>query len=267
MKYAISNIAWKQADEASLLPFFRKQGITGIEVAPTMVWPEWKGLNVDTAKAYASQMQCEGFEVPSLQAIFYNKQCGSIFEYENHKVIMEHFAFIADIAAAMGASTVVFGSPSMRKRGSLKSQDACAIALQLLQTASQRFQCNGIKLCIEACSPRYGADFITKHSELLAFIKAMDSQGFGLHVDAANLYETGEQLAEVLTAGVPIQHFHISEPDLNNFVSACVPHGANLTLLRTCTYTNWVSIEMKVNPLPLQISGPWSFIEDSLNSR
>jgi sugar phosphate isomerase/epimerase len=260
MNYAISNIAWQQAQQEELLPFFQHSGIRGIEVAPSMVWPGWDGLNVASARGYAAALRDQGFEIPAMQAIFFGKQFGSIFAAENHAAILGHLEFIADIAAALGAGSVVFGSPGMRQRGALTPAQALEQALPLLHAAAQRFHQRGVYLCLEACSASYGCDFITNHAELLQLIATVDQPGFGLHIDAANLHENRERLADILAAGVPLRHFHISEPGLGGFQQAEGPHAANLATLRAAGYAGWASVEMRAGAEPLQQAGPWRYL-------
>lgn len=260
MNYAISNIAWEQAQQEALLPFFQRSGIRGIEVAPSMVWPGWEGLHAASARSYAATLRDLGFEIPAMQAIFFGKQFGSIFATENHAAILAHLEFIADIAAALGAGSVVFGSPGMRQRGALTPDQARDQALPLLRAAAQRFHERDVYLCLEACSASYGCDFITNHAELLQLIATVDQPGFGLHIDSANLHENHERLADILAAGVPLRHFHISEPGLRGFQQAEGPHADNLATLQAAGYTRWASIEMRASAAPLQQAGPWRYI-------
>ena len=260
MRYSISNIAWDQSEESIVFPFLRSIGITGIEVAPTKIWSDWRGLDEGAARAYARKLCSEGFMTPSIQAIFFGTRFGSIFESSNHAPILNHLSLVADLAAEMVAPTVIFGSPNMRRLGYPAPRNARLQVLALLRAAARIFHHNGVTLCLEACAKSYDCDFVNTHTELLALISEIDEPGFGLHIDSGNLYETDEHLTDILGAGVPIQHFHLSEPGLQGFEPAVAPHTDNLALLRQAKYPNWVSIEMRRTEQPLQQSGPWKFL-------
>ena len=40
MKLAISNIAWRREEESEVLRQMQTHGVTGLEIAPTAVWPD-----------------------------------------------------------------------------------------------------------------------------------------------------------------------------------------------------------------------------------
>jgi D-psicose/D-tagatose/L-ribulose 3-epimerase len=261
MKYAISNIAWDHADEMTLLPFLRNQGVSGIEVAPTKVWPDWDGLNTTSARIYAHRLKGEGFDIPSMQGIFYGKQLGSIFDASNHLQILNHLTFIADIASEMGVRTVIFGAPSMRQNPQIRCDSSCKSILPFLKAAAEIFSLSSLILCIEACSAYYNCNFITKHSDLIHMIDLVNEPGFGLHIDAANLFETNERLAEIWTSRLPVQHFHMNEPGLVGFTLPRVPHADNINFLKSVNYSNWISIEMLSSSLSLSSDGPWHIIQ------
>ena len=52
MKLAISNIAWEKHDDSDVLNLLKANGVTGIEVAPTKLWQDWKGASYKKAREY-----------------------------------------------------------------------------------------------------------------------------------------------------------------------------------------------------------------------
>ena len=264
MKFAISNLAWDLEDEQSSLRFLRRKGITGVEIAPTKVWPEWQGLNDTTARRYATYMEDSGFEIPSLQSIFFGKNFGSIFDVRNHKSILSHLAYVADIAAVLGASSVIFGSPRLRQFTVPLNEEYRKIAVHFLYAATEYFHSRDIFLCLEPCSRQYQCDFINTHTELLQLIETLAHPGFGLHIDSGNLHETGELLSDIMSYGRSLRHFHISEPCLTGFQTSAVPHLENLRVLRKHSYQGWASIEMLQTDSKISGAGPWELIQKAL---
>lgn len=80
MRLAVSNIAWQPADQAAILPLLRDRGVTGIEVAPTKLWPDWQGATPAAAAAYRERLADQGFAVPALQAILFGKPDCTLFD-------------------------------------------------------------------------------------------------------------------------------------------------------------------------------------------
>src|SRR5262249_10878834 len=116
-RFAFSNIAWRPHDDPAIFALLRAHGVTGIEVAPTVVWPTWPAMNAADAADYRRFLSDQGFEVPALQALLYGCPQARLFDDHDGAPLLEHLALVAQIAEALGARVGVLGAPSQRDRG------------------------------------------------------------------------------------------------------------------------------------------------------
>src|SRR5450830_1280478 len=122
MKLAFSNIAWSAAEDADVLAILADQKIQGVEVAPTRLWPNWEGASPQAAAAYARTMKEAGFETPSMQSLLFGREDLQVFGSAHQQAdLLEHLTRVAELAAAMQAKVLVFGSPKNRDRGQLSA--------------------------------------------------------------------------------------------------------------------------------------------------
>jgi D-psicose/D-tagatose/L-ribulose 3-epimerase len=247
MRLAMSNIGWEQHDDPQVWALLRAHRFTGIEVAPTKVWPDWQGADAKSAAAYRSRLANEGFVVPALQAILFGRPDLNLFETSStgRAAWGEHIARVADLAQALGAQVLVYGAPKSRQRGSLSQENANEYAVELLRQLGELCAERATCLCIEPNPSEYGCDFASSAREALALVEQVDSAGFALHLDAAAMFMAHDPVAELLPRALPrVRHYHISEPYLSGFEEAQVPHFEWLTLLQDHGYAGFVSVEV-----------------------
>jgi len=260
-RFAFSNIAWGVHDDPQILALLRANGITGIEIAPTKVWPQWEDITVPAAAAYRKKLNEQGFEIPALQSLLFGRPQARLFDAQGEVELLKQLEHIAAMAGALGAKAAVFGAPRQRDRKDLTAQEALDHAIPVLRRAAVRFADQGCCLCIEPSPHQYGCNFIRTASEGAELVRRVDHEGFKLHLDAAALYMENEDLGALLpTVGAELRHFHISEPDLGDFRSPVVPHADNLRALDAFGYTGWCSVEMRMPAAPLASAGPWNIL-------
>jgi len=244
MRLAVSNIAWNDADEPTVFTLLRQRGVTGIEVAPTRLWPDWSGATPAAARAAHARYADEGFDVPSFQAILFGKPDLSLFG--DALAFVDHISRVADLAAEFGARRLVYGAPKSRDRGALSEAEAVARAVEVFHLAAAACTARNTMLCIEPNPPAYGCNFVTNSSEGLALVRAVDAPGFGLHLDTAGMVMAGEDpLAALIAARSHLHHIHASEPQLAPLAPASIDHARIGRTLRRIGYDGWVAVEMR----------------------
>ena len=73
-KLAISNIAWHKNDDEAVYTAMQQAGFTGLEIAPTRIFPAEPYENLTSAALFGGYLKNRwGFEVPSLQSIWYGQ--------------------------------------------------------------------------------------------------------------------------------------------------------------------------------------------------
>lgn len=253
MKLAISNIAWDRTDEDSVLQALQREGVDGIEIAPTKVWPRWLGASREQAETMREQFGELGFVIPAVQSVLYDRPDLRVFDgVQGRFALRKHLANVGHLACAFGAKNIVFGSPQNRDRGALSLEEAIEEASEYFAVIGADLTALGVCLCIEANPVIYGCNFLSHWREAAEFVSRIDSPGIGLHLDAACTVLAGDDpIAAIKECGTILRHFHISEPFLGSFSSPIVDHAAIGKALRESGYRGWVSIEMLRQEDPL----------------
>ena len=250
MRLAISNIGWATApDDPAVLALLRTHGVAGIDVAPTRLWPGWEGATVASARGWRRRLADAGFVVPAVQSLLYQRPDLTLFDGSaGREALIAHLAFVAELVAALGATTLVFGSPGIRAPG--PDVDAFPVAVEAFGRIGARCAELGVCLCIEPNPPAYGCSFVTTAREGRALVAAVDSPGFGLHLDAAGCHLAGEDPAGAVRDSVGVlRHMHASEPQLGHFGAPVVDHAAVGAALRAGGYARWLSVELRPQEL------------------
>lgn len=253
MKLAFSNIAWGPGEDHEVLAELRANQVQGIEVAPTRLWPNWDGATPEAATAYAQTMRQAGFETPSLQSLLFGLPDLQVFGTAKQQAgLIAHLALVANLAAAMGAKVLVFGSPKNRDRGDLTPAQAMQHAVHFFRQAGQACADAGVTLAIEANPSYYNCNFVTRWQEVEELVRSCNHPGIGLHLDTACTLLAGDDpVAAVPQVADILVHVHASEPDLGPFSNPRVDHQAVGDALRAVGYTGWCSVEMRRTSMAL----------------
>jgi D-psicose/D-tagatose/L-ribulose 3-epimerase len=257
MKFAISNIAWRADEDEAVAKRLPDFGITGIEIAPTRVWAD--PLRATSAHVTAQRRYWEnhGLSIVAMQSLLFGHPELTLFGTEEKRAAMLTYLFgMISLARDLGAQVLVFGSPKNRKVGALSPTEAQAIAVPFFRELGNRAADAGVCFCIEPNPSYYDCDFVTTSAQGLALAAAVNSPGFGLHLDAAGMTLAGEDPDAALTAAAGhIRHFHVSEKDLAPIGAGSVDHARFGAALRRLDYKNWISVEMRPTPVPAPESG------------
>ena len=254
MRLAVSNIAWTVEEQDAILAELPGWGVTGLEIAPTMVWPGWEGAVPDAARALRDRLDGQGLAVPALQAILFARPDLHVFgDAASRNGLVGHVARVAALAGALGAGVMVFGSPRNRLRGAFSAEAAMDAAVPLFRALGAACHDAGTTLGIEANPQQYGGDFLTRWSEAADLVHRVDHPGVALHLDTACTLLAGDDpVVAAMACAARIGHFHVSAPHLGPVdADGDIPHPAIAAALRAGWYGGWVSIEMRRTDTPL----------------
>lgn len=246
-KLSVSNIGWTAEQDEEAFAALRGWGVEGIEVAPSRVWPGWEGATPEAGRAFREKLAGMGYEIPAFQALLYGVEGAEVFGDEaQQEILCEHITKVAALAEAMGAKLLVFGSPRSRNRGELGPEEAFSKAVDIFGRLGEICAKHQVVLGLEANPQEYKCNFVTRTQEAIELVKAVNSPGFGLHLDLGGVTLAESAPEGPLREGLELaKHFHISEPFLKGFDEPEGPHTLYAALVAASPYERWLSIEMR----------------------
>lgn len=249
MKLSISNIAWPLEFDEEALRSLPDAGFTGIEIAPTKLWPAPTDVSSRTLRDYRKKVQDLGLSVVALQSLLFGRPDLQIFrEEEARRSTADYMKRLIGVASDFGAETLVFGSPRNRLRGDLSKEAADEIASDFFRTVGDEAHASGVRIGIEANPAAYQADYLTNSDEAIDFVRRLDHPGVRLHLCAGCMSLAGDDPMKAVERGYDLLvHAHISEPMLAPVSDAVSLHSRFATALRNFGYSGWTSIEMKTS--------------------
>jgi sugar phosphate isomerase/epimerase len=253
MKLAVSNIAWDETEQFVILAELPALGVTGVEIAPTKLWPEWVDADADAAGAVRHLIEAQGLQIPAIQSVLFGLPNLQLFgTTDSVQNLVTHLAAVARIAGALGAAAIVFGSPRNRDRGSLSLAQAMERSVGVLRTVGDACAEAGTCLCLEPNPEAYNCNFLTHWQDAAELAERVGHPGIGVHLDTACITLAGDDPVDAIRAcGSRMRHFHISEPALGHFAQPAIDHHRIGAALRDSVYDGFVSIEMRRQPDPL----------------
>jgi len=257
MRLAISNIAWSAAHEDSAAKILRDAHVHGLEIAPTMLWPEPLDTPASVLEAYRDKWLDRGVRIISIQALLFGRPDLMLFgDDATRRRTAEHLGGMARVAATLGAGVMVFGSPANRRRGDLSLDAAMDVSTSFFRSLSGQLEDLGLCMCIEGNPASYGCDFLTTTAEAGEMVRRIDRRSVRLQLDTSTMTVNGEDYARAIANGLPIAaHFHASEPQLGLLGTGGTDHAIAASALARAGYTGWVSVEMREQPGDPDLAG------------
>lgn len=246
LQLAVSNIAWDTTSEPDVFKALRQAKVTGIEVAPTKIWPDWVGASAKSARELRHSIESESFSIPALQAILFGKPDLQLFGARDVvERLKSHIGQVCEIASELGAHKLVFGSPKNRDPGDLSEADAWRYAIDTMRSIGDICAEHSVILCVEANPAAYGCKFVTNFRDAARFVSEIASPSVGLHFDTGCMIMAGDDATQISADLSGISYVHISQPNLETFASPHPSHQALSGELARTPYDSWISIEMR----------------------
>lgn len=241
MKLSISNIGWKIEQDETVYFLMKEYGFTGLEIAPTRIFPERPYELILEAAAWSSVlMEKYGILVSSMQSIWFGRQEQLFGTDDERKALLEYTKKAVDFAAAVGCRNMVFGCP--RNRVVPKGTDS-DLAIGFFKEIGDYAAQNGTIIGMEANPEIYHTNYINDTPSALELVKRVDSKGFRLNLDVGTMIHNHEDVGSFEDSVQLISHVHISEPELKEIK----PRRLHLDLKKLLldeSYMGYVSIEM-----------------------
>ena len=246
MKLSISNIAWNAEKDSSVYAMMKEYGFTGLEIAPTRIFPKEDPYGqLDVAKNWSQELNSVyGFCVPSMQSIWFGKT-DNLFTSENERAsLIQYTKKAIDFADAIGCKNLVFGCPRNRTIPENMGQvEANNIAVEFFNELGDYAILHNTIIGMEANPPIYNTNFVNTTASALELISAVDSKGFRLNLDVGTMIHNNESVEILVDKIHLINHVHISEPYLRPIQKRDL-HLDLITMLSNDDYKGFISIEM-----------------------
>lgn len=241
MKLAVSNIAWAAEQDEAVYEKMRELGFTGLEIAPTRIFPEQPYAHREEACAWGTRMRRQyGLEIPSMQSIWYGRTERIFGTQEERRELLKYTKQAILFAADIGCKNLVFGCP--RNRTLPENVDA-ETAIPFFQEIGAYASAHGTTIGLEANPSIYHTNFLNTTEQALEWIERTGSPGLQLNLDVGTMLY-GNESADLLVGRVGmVSHVHISEPMLAPVQPRALHWELKEILLRE-NFTGVVSIEM-----------------------
>ena len=241
MKLAISNIGWVEENDEQIYGFMKRYGYSGLEIAPTRIFPNAPYEKLREAEKWAKKLEREqGFCVPSMQSIWYGRQEKIWGTKEERKILTGYTKMAIDFALALGCGNIVFGCPKNR---CIPEGESWETAVAFFKELGDYAAAKGTVIGMEANPVINHTNFINDTASALKFIRQVDSRGFLLNLDVGTMLYNEEDISELKGNVKYINHVHISEPGLRPIEERAL-HGELFDRLTEEKYEKYVSIEM-----------------------
>ncbi len=240
-KLSISNLAWNEENADAVYALMKKIGFSGLEIAPTKIFPEKPYSHISEASAWAKNLlEKYGFIISSMQSIWYGRT-EKLFGTEDERIVLLDYTRRAiDFASAVGCRNLVFGCPKNRNINTVSDEQiAVRFFKELGDYAASKNTCIGM----EANPAIYGTNFINTTKSAIELIRLVGSNGFKLNLDVGTMIENKETVSFLHENSDVLNHVHISEPYLKKIQRRGL-HNELISFLLDVDYKGFVSIEM-----------------------
>jgi len=240
MKLSFSNIAWPFEQDAKMYTLLKEHGFSGIELAPTRIFPNKPYEMLKEAEIFAAKLlEHYNLAVSSIQSIWYGRT-ENIFNSENErKILIEYTKKAIDFAVCLKCSNLVFGCPNNRNMHSdANIQTAYDFFYEIASYANKK----GTNIALEPNPSIYNTNFINTTPQAFEFAKKVEF--LKVNIDCGTIIANGEDINIIADNISLINHIHISEPHLAQIQKRSL-HKDLMKILKENAYKGYVSVEMK----------------------
>jgi sugar phosphate isomerase/epimerase len=237
MNLSISNIAWSPEHDEEMYRFLQSQGFSGLEIAPTRIFPENPYGHLAEAREFAHRIKTQfGLAICSMQSIWYGMTQNIFGADGDRQALIDHTKRAIDFAAVLGCGNLVFGCPKNRR---IPSADCLPVAHAFFKAIGDYAAEHHAVVALEPNPPYYNTNFINTTREAFDFCRKVQSRGLKVNVDLGTCIHYGERVGFLNENIDIVNHIHISEPML-----APIEKRELHAELKNLDFNRYFSIEM-----------------------
>lgn len=213
MKLSISNIAWTAEHDTAMYPFLADKGFSGLEIAPTRIFPDAPYDHIDEARDWAARLKEDyGLSVSSMQSIWYGRQEKVFGDAEDRKALADYTRKACRFAQTIGCKNLVFGNP--RNRETLDAARDMPVAVDFFRTLGSIAVEHDTVIAIEPNPVIYNTHFINRTDQAVEMVDMAKTDGLKVNYDLGTVIENNEDMGYLFSIGEYVNHIHVSEPYL-----------------------------------------------------
>jgi D-psicose/D-tagatose/L-ribulose 3-epimerase len=246
LRISISNIAWDRSEDEAVAELMRRYNVDALDIAPAKYFSTPGDVPTTDIMAVRTWWAERGIEITGMQSLLFGTTGLNVFGAEQaQSSMLRHLHGICHVAAVLGCTRLVFGSPRNRDRGAANDEDANAVAVPFFQRLGEIAAAMGVVICLEPNPPCYGANFLTTATETASFVRQVGTPSIRMQLDTGALTISGETPCSVLGEHRDlIGHIHVSEPHLVPIGDGGCDHSEMAHSLREHMGEPLVAIEM-----------------------
>jgi len=258
--FAMSNIAWRPQDRAGAYALMREAGLTGLEIAPPLLFADSADPFRPTPAALSAavaEVERAGLRLVSMQSLLFGVEGAALFGPPDARArFRDGLARAIVLAGRLSIPHLVLGAPRQRVIPAGMDLDlAERIAIDALRGLGDLALRHGARIGIEPNPGSWGANFLTDARAAAALARRADHPGLCMTLDIGCVRANGEaaRFAEILRqTGDVVGHVHLSEPGLAPAPADAARAARMLRTLGAAGCGAWISVEMRAaSPDPL----------------
>ena len=246
MKLSISNIAWGNENISPFLKLIKDQGCDGVEIAPSLIWPEPVNANKLEKKSLQNELKKYNLEFVGFHSLLFTRPDLQFFlDKETKEKTINYIYELIELCSDLGGQHLIFGSPKNRLLHGKEYNKCIEQIYEDFFKISEYGKKYKVYFCIEPLFD-HGNEFIKTLDEGGKIVKKVNHPYFKLHLDTKTLFSALEDPEKIINNYINvIQHVHVSDQDLNEPGTKNKGHDKIGAALRNANFNKYVSIEMR----------------------
>jgi sugar phosphate isomerase/epimerase len=246
MRVAISNIAWDISSDEEVAQLLSRYGVDAIDIAPGKYFPQPKAATDAEIQAVKQWWNSRGISLTGMQSLLFGTTGLNVFgSAESQQAMLDHLDAVCRIAAGLGSTRLVFGSPKNRDRSAIADDLVDSIAVPFFRRLGDVAARHGVLICLEPNPTCYGANFMINSVETARVVEAVDHDSIRMQLDTGALAINDESPEEIVARFASfIGHVHASEPNLITLGDGGSKHEQVAQALMKYLPNHVVTIEM-----------------------
>ena len=255
MKISVSNIAWGNKSLIYFLEYIRKLGCSGVEIAPSVIWPEPIKSSKEERMNFLDSVKKTDLELVGFHSLLYNRPDLQLFlNKDSRNATKDYICDLASMCSELGGKQLIFGSPKNRLLHGKKYDECVKQATEDFFEVAEFSKKKNVFFCIEPLG-RDETEFIQSLKEGGDMVKKINHPYFKLHLDSKAIFSTKENPHEITKNYKQfLQHVHVGDKNLLEPGTVNTDHYKIGAALRNINYSKYISIEMRENDKDVESS-------------